>query len=72
MIRCQLQKENSYGKWQKTEKVFSMLKCLLLPVPTLTILFAMLGAWACIKFLLMYFLFHQYKMVLLFHNDHHK
>ncbi|MBR6596722.1 MAG: endonuclease/exonuclease/phosphatase family protein [Paludibacteraceae bacterium] len=47
MIRCQLQKENSYGKWQKTEKVFSMLKCLLLPVPTLTILFAMLGAWAC-------------------------
>lgn len=47
MIRCQLQKENSYGKWQKTEKVFSMLKCLLLPVPTLIILFAMLGAWAC-------------------------
>lgn len=47
MIRCQLQKENSYGKWRKTERVFSLLKCLVLPVPTLIILFAMLGAWAC-------------------------
>ena len=47
MIRCQLQKENSCGKWRKTERLFSMLKKLLLPVPTLVILFAMLGAWAC-------------------------
>lgn len=47
MIRCQLQKENSYGKWRKTERLFSILKKLLLPVPTLIILFAMLGAWAC-------------------------
>ena len=47
MIRCQLQKENSYGKWPKTEKFFSVLKCLIFPVPTLLLLVAMLGAWAC-------------------------
>ena len=47
MIRCQLQKENSCGKWQKTERLFSIMKKMLFPVPTLIILFAMLGAWAC-------------------------
>lgn len=47
MIRCQLQKENSYGKWRKTERLFSILKSLIFPVPTLLLLVAMLGAWAC-------------------------
>lgn len=47
MIRCQLQKENSYGKWPKTERFFSLLKCLIFPVPTLLLLVAMLGAWGC-------------------------
>lgn len=47
MTRCQQQKENSCGKWEKTKKVFSTLKGVVLLVPTLLILFAMLGAWAC-------------------------
>ncbi len=47
MIRCHLQKENSYGKWPKTERFFSILKGLIFPVPTLLLLVAMLGAWAC-------------------------
>lgn len=47
MIRCQLQKENSYGRWPKTERFFSLLKCLIFPVPTLLLLVAMLGAWGC-------------------------
>lgn len=47
MIRCQLQKENSCGKWPKTERFFSILKSLIFPVPTILLLIAMLGAWGC-------------------------
>lgn len=47
MTHCQQQKENSCGKWQTTKKVFSTLRGIILLIPTLIILFAMLGAWAC-------------------------
>lgn len=47
MTHCQQQKENSCGKWQKTKKVFITMKGVVLLVPTLIILLAMLGAWAC-------------------------
>lgn len=47
MTHCQQQKENSCGRWQKAKKVFATMKGVVLLVPTLLILFAMLGAWAC-------------------------
>lgn len=47
MTRCQQQKESSCGKWETTKKVFYTLKGVVLLVPTLLILFAMLGAWVC-------------------------
>ena len=47
MTHCQQQKENSCGRWQRIKTVVCALKGMILLVPTVLILFAMLGAWTC-------------------------